>query len=861
MNTDKAKRLIETVLDQARRIRPAVVPALAVLVLALAWTAVSHLVGEVSYAEVEAALAATPDRALAIALGCTLLSFVALMVYDLGALDFIDRKVPRNVVALTSFCAYSVGNTVGFGPLTAGAIRYRFYTPYGLEPDEVARIVAFVTAAFAIGLAATAAIGLLVAADELAMLSVAPFVLQLIGGGMLAAFVALCLAAGEGRTVSLFGSPARLPSWRQMVRQLVATIVDIGASATVLWVLLPAGSIDLPAFVAIYAVAVGLGVVSHVPAGLGVFETVIVAALSGRLPIDQILSALILYRVIYHLVPLILAVLLITGLELRKAARTPLMAAALKAGHRLAPPLIGAFTLVLGAVLVFSGVTPASEEALDVLSDVVPLPLLEGAHFLGSVLGMALLIIARGLVYRLDGAWWLAVIVVPLSAILAFFKGLALGEALMLTALFAALLASRRAFSRHASLLHQAMAPGWLAAMGVLLVTAVAILLFVYKDVDYSHSLWWQFEFYSEAPRSLRALIGITLTAGLGAWWTLMKPVGVRSALPDEEALERARRIVAAQAHVDAGLVAMGDKRLLFSEDGRAFIMYAIQGRSWVALSDPIGPRETWPELVWNFAELARHAGGRAVFYQVAPESLGLYADAGLMAFKLGEEARVRLSEFDLKGGKRASLRQSLNRAERMGLSFEILSGPALDACMDELSALSGAWLAQHKAREKRFSLGAFDPAYVRRQPVALLRQEGRVVAFANVLLTDLKQEATVDMMRFSADAPNGAMEALLLHLILHFQREGYEWFLLGMAPLSGLSASAAAPIWHRVGRTVFEHGERFYNFSGLRAFKAKFLPEWQPRYLAVAGGINPMLALADITVLISGGLKGVIGK
>ena len=74
-------------------------------------------------------------------------------------------------------------------------------------------------------------------------------------------------------------------------------------------------------------------------------------------------------------------------------------------------------------------------------------------------------------------------------------------------------------------------------------------------------------------------------------------------------------------------------------------------------------------------------------------------------------------------------------------------------------------------------------------------------------------------------------------------------------------SSSAAAPIWHRVGRTVFEHGERFYNFSGLRAFKAKFLPEWQPRYLAVAGGINPMLALADITVLISGGLKGVIGK
>ena len=115
--------------------------------------------------------------------------------------------------------------------------------------------------------------------------------------------------------------------------------------------------------------------------------------------------------------------------------------------------------------------------------------------------------------------------------------------------------------------------------------------------------------------------------------------------------------------------------------------------------------------------------------------------------------------------------------------------------------------------------------------------------------------------MRFVPDAPNGVMEVLLTHLMLHFRAAGYARFNLGMAPLSGLSASGAAPVWHRVGRAVFEHGERYYNFAGLRAFKAKFRPDWQPRYLAVSGGINPMLALTDITILISGGLKGVIGR
>jgi phosphatidylglycerol lysyltransferase len=102
-------------------------------------------------------------------------------------------------------------------------------------------------------------------------------------------------------------------------------------------------------------------------------------------------------------------------------------------------------------------------------------------------------------------------------------------------------------------------------------------------------------------------------------------------------------------------------------------------------------------------------------------------------------------------------------------------------------------------------------------------------------------------------------MEFLFVRLIEHFRDAGYEWFSLGMAPLSGFSASPAAPAWHRIGSAVFEHGERFYNFRGLRAFKAKYQPVWRPRYLAVSD--SPALALADATLLISGGLRGVVGK
>jgi len=847
--------------ESASLLRRVGMPALAVLLLILAWFAVSRLAAEVSYDDLRATIAATAPATLLAALAFTALSFAALTLYDLGALAFVGRRLPLPVVALTSFCAYAVGNTIGFGALTAGAIRYRFYTSQGVEPEEIAGIVTFVTVAFGLGLAGVAGLGLLSAAGEFAHLPLSPAGLQGIGLAVLAVLAGLVLAAGPGRTVRLFAREWRLPSRRLMLRQFLATAVDVSASAAVLWILLPADSASLPAVVALYAVAVGLGVLSHVPAGLGVFETVIVAGLGDRVGIDGVLGALVLYRVIYHLVPLVLAVLVISVLEMRRVVANPLAALALRAATRMAPPTIGAFTLVLGAVLIFSGVTPVGEGPLDLLEVWLPLPVVEGAHFLGSVLGVVLLLVARGLVYRLDGAWWLAMVLVPLSMMLSMAKGVALGETALLATLLLALIVSRRVFSRPASLLHQALSPGWLAAMATLIATAAALLFFVYKEVGYTHELWWQFELSGEAPRSLRALVGIVLTAGFGAGWMLLRPFTAATALPARQEREQAMRIVAAQPRTEACLVAMGDKRLLFSADGRAFIMYGRQGRSWVALSDPVGPRECWPELVWRFVELAGQAGGRAVFYQVSANSLALYADAGLMAFKLGEEARVPLVDFDLKGARRAGLRQAINRGEREQLEFSILPPEQVPARLAELAAVSTAWMAHHKVREKRFSLGAFDPDYLHGQPVAVLTRDGRIVAFANLLLTGLKEEASIDLMRFVPEAPNGVMEVLLTRLMLHFKAEGYAAFNLGMAPLSGLSASAAAPVWHRVGRAVFEHGERFYNFAGLRAFKAKFRPEWQPRYLAVGGGINPMLALTDIAVLIGGGLKGVIGK
>jgi phosphatidylglycerol lysyltransferase len=81
------------------------------------------------------------------------------------------------------------------------------------------------------------------------------------------------------------------------------------------------------------------------------------------------------------------------------------------------------------------------------------------------------------------------------------------------------------------------------------------------------------------------------------------------------------------------------------------------------------------------------------------------------------------------------------------------------------------------------------------------------------------------------------------------------------MAPLSGLETHPLAPLWHRFGHLIYNRGARFYNFQGLREFKDKFDPQWEPRYLATTGGIDPIVIMVDTAALISGGIQGAIRK
>jgi phosphatidylglycerol lysyltransferase len=180
---------------------------------------------------------------------------------------------------------------------------------------------------------------------------------------------------------------------------------------------------------------------------------------------------------------------------------------------------------------------------------------------------------------------------------------------------------------------------------------------------------------------------------------------------------------------------------------------------------------------------------------------------------------------------------------------------------LQRLRQISDLWLKEKNTREKGFSLGFFDPAYILRSPVAVVENDASVVAFANLWLGAQKEELSVDLMRFLPDCPEGTMDYLFCELMLWGKREGYRWFNLGTAPLSGLKEHALAPFRTKAGALIFRHGEHFYNFQGLRRYKDKFGPQWQPKYLACRGGLALPHILTNVAALISGGVTGIVTK
>jgi phosphatidylglycerol lysyltransferase len=855
-------------LERLSRYRQPIGLGLTLVLFAIALLACWHLLSELDLNALRDAVTEVPASSLSGALLATATGFVILLGYEWSASRYANAKLPGSTLVMGGFCAFAVGNAVGLSMLSGGSVRYRLYARHGLGAGEVARMTVFASLSLGCALPPLAAVALL---SDLPAASTALRLPIGVLAALATATLVLCAALAIGLyrrrlpeqpladnlLVQVRRHTLRLPAPRLAALQLLITALDVLAAATVLYLLLPEAP-PFGAFVLVYLLALAAGVLSHVPGGVGVFEAILLAAFANQLGAAPLAAALLLYRLIYVVLPLLVACAVLLASEAR---RLLFAQQALKAASGLAAPVLAILVFLSGVVLLFSGATPEIDTRLEHMGFLIPHRLIDASHFGASLVGVLCLLLAQGLRRRLSAAWLLTTVLLLLGAVLSLLKGFDWEEASILTVTAALLALFRRSFYRPSRLLELPFSPVYLVASACVIGASIWLLLFAFEDVPYDRELWWQFTLDADAPRALRAALGSAVLLVFVTLTWLLRTARPMIHLPPEQELDRANRILQASDQPDGGLALTGDKALLFHPSDNAFLMYARRGRSLVALYDPIGPPQERAEMIWQFRDLCDVHHARPVFYQVRAENLPFYMDIGLTAIKLGEEARVDLCAFDLdaKGKEMKDLRYTWNRGGRDGLSLEIHEPGK--APLDELKVISDAWLGNKNVREKGFSLGRFSPEYLRYFRIALIRFQGRPVAFANLLETHSKELASLDLMRAHPEAPKLTMEFMMLGLILHYKTEGYQRFSLGMVPLSGLQPRRGAPLTQRLGSMVFRRGEHLYNFQGLRRFKDKFQPDWEPRYMAVPAGLDPLVALADTAALIAGGLTGLVKR
>lgn len=482
------------------------------------------------------------------------------------------------------------------------------------------------------------------------------------------------------------------------------------------------------------------------------------------------------------------------------------------AAHAIAPTVAAILAASAGVMLLASGATPSEPTRFLLLLAFAPDLLIEISHFFSSILGLVLLLLAFGLRARLGAAWWAALIVLGASAVLAIFKGLNWEETAMLLVCFFVILPFHDAFPRKAALTKMEITPGWLLSAAAAIVGASVLGWWSFNHTEFADKSWIRIlQDHDEAARAIRSSVAAAIVLlGVGVWRliaTAATPPVVDDTDPE---FDRVRAILAKAegAEPSANLALLGDKRFLFSASGETFLMFGVRGRSWIALGPPVGKREERMELFWRFRELADAHAARAGFYGLGPDDLPDTVDLGLAIQKTGESAAVPLEAFSLVGRRREVLRRNWRKAGEGGAAFEVLPVGAAPTMMDELKSISDSWLSHHAGGEKSFSMGGFDPRYVAEFPVAVVRSEGKIVAFATLWTTAAKTAFSMDLMRYSDEAPKNVMDYLFVELLQWGKDEGYSAFEFGVAPLAGLQDRPLAPIMSRVGRLLYERGE-----------------------------------------------------
>jgi phosphatidylglycerol lysyltransferase len=810
------------ILGHASRVWPVVVVALVL------WATWDTLRG-VHIRQVRAALRAIEPGWIWAAAGLTALNIAAVGFYDVVAF----RRTGASARDRWKYgaVAFAWSNFLTLGPVAGPAIRFWLYRSSlaELRPGIIAVATAFIA-----GLAGWTA----------AMTVVIQFRLGIYAAPALAAAITAAVVfsarwawarietaeAGATGTIRAFHLVAI--GWFDWMLAGAAFLACLHAAGAP-W--------DSSGQLRTYFLGQSLGLVSLVPGGLGGADAFWIAHLPIARPVAAASDAV--YRLVYYVIPWAMASLLLLSWATRRAQRRV----------EIARRVLAALTGAAGLLIILSSASPALHARLVVIERVLPLPLVEAGQLTAASAGLLLLMLARGLArgYRAAFQWTMALL--SIAAVAAVLKGLDWEEAAVLGTL-----AAIGGF--YAGLFDRESHGDWLQGGDVAVALAGVAVFIVFGTL--AHRLepaalvrWSELGYRLEAIRFVRTAAALALLVGAVALYVGMR-VPVRFERPSAADIDAALELHARLGGSSTPLMIANGDKAIFRDDDRGWCAYRTIGPYLVVFADPIvRSAQDCPAFLDALFTFSAGIDRRPLFYQVSPDWIPPLHDRGYAFFKLGEEAHLPLERVTLEGHGGKMNRQILRRAERDGARFRVMPPVEVTARLAELRAVSDDWLRSKAVSERQFSIGYFDDRYLQHFPCAVVESsaDGRVLAFANLLRGPQRGELSIDLMRYRSDGPR-VMDFLFVSLFLYGREQGYKRFNLGMAPLASVGQARGAHQRERLANLLFQHGEHWYNFQGLRYYKEKWEPDWQPRYMGYAGAWEWPVAIAYVSALIAGG-------
>ncbi|MBS3028447.1 MAG: bifunctional lysylphosphatidylglycerol flippase/synthetase MprF [Dolichospermum sp. DET50] len=522
-----------------------------------------------------------------------------------------------------------------------------------------------------------------------------------------------------------------------------------------------------------------------------------------------------------------------------------------------------ALTALVGIVNLLSAVTPSLPARNHWLKQFLPFEIRQNGHIFAALTGFILLTLATNLLRRKKAAWLLTIGLLIISIISHLLKGWDYEESILCGILLCQLVFMRHVFTAKSD--RPSIARGVRVLIGAVIFTlAYGTIGFYLLDHKFSHdfnlltailqtlAMFFTEDNWGLEPKTRFAIFFINSIYIIAAstisfaLLMLLQPVFLRypATLKDHQ---KAQEIVEQYGHSSlAAFTLLSDKNYYFSPSGQSIIAYVPKGRGAIALGDPIGPVTDREETIIGFQQFCLLNDWYPAFYQTLPDNIELYTSLGFKVIKIGEEAIIDLKTFTLQGKAGKNFRPSIHRLTKLGYQIQFYQPPISNDLLHKLKPVSDEWLKMLRSSEKRFSLGWFDEAYLRKyQIVVVYNSQGKIVAFANIVPGFGINEVTIDLMRYRPSIENGTMDFLFVSILQYFQNQGCEGFNFGLSALAGVGKTPESRRLERVLNYLYQHLNKFYNFKGLHAYKDKFRPRWESRYL-----VYPSLtALPDVVV------------